>query len=291
MKEFKDKVAVITGSASGMGKGFAKLFGSEGCKIVLADIEEPALAQTLEELQSEGIEAIAVKTDVSKKDDIEALSEAALKEYGQVNLLFNNAGVAGGGTIAETDISDWEWVLGVNLWGVIYGLKTFLPHMLEHGDGHIVNTASIAGLTSYTRMGPYNTSKHGVVTISETLYKELAEMNSSLGVSVLCPSIINTNIISSHRNRPERLQSPIISEDPDPEENINWDLLQGIYGEALTPDIVAEQVKAAIENMDFYIWTDLVYKEAIKIRCDDVSSRHNPTLRKHLLEEDQSKRF
>lgn len=289
MDNFKDKVAVITGGASGMGRAFANLFGTEGCKIVIADIEEPALNATLDELKSKGIEAIGLITDVSSESDMDALGKLALETYGKVNLLFNNAGVGAGGPLVEQTVKDWEWVLGVNLWGVIHGLRVFLPHLLEHGDGHIVNTASVAGLTSYSYTGAYSVSKHGVVTLTETLFHEVRDMESSLGVSVLCPGIVKTNIISSERNRPEQLSDPLIPEPADEPNNSSF--VDVVYEHGLDPNTVAEQVKTAILENQFYIWTDYVYEEAIASRHDDIINRRNPTKRVHLLEEDQSKRF
>lgn len=289
MDNFKDKVAVITGGASGMGRAFANLFGTEGCKIVIADIEEPALNATLDELKSKGIEAIGLITDVSSESDMDALGKLALETYGKVNLLFNNAGVGAGGPLVEQTVKDWEWVLGVNLWGVIHGLRVFLPHLLEHGDGHIVNTASVAGLTSYSYTGAYSVSKHGVVTLTETLFHEVRDMESSLGVSVLCPGIVKTNIISSERNRPEQLSDPLIPEPTDEPDNSSF--VDVVYEHGLDPNTVAEQVKTAILENQFYIWTDYVYEEAIASRHDDIINRRNPTKRVHLLEEDQSKRF
>ncbi len=291
MKDFKDKVAVITGGASGMGRGFAERFGADGCKLVIADIEEPVLNQAVQELKDAGIEAVGLVTDVSSGSDMDALSKLAFETYGQVNLLFNNAGVAAGGRVLDSTLKDWEWVLGVNLWGVIHGLRVFLPHMTEHGDGHIINTASVAGLTSYPAMAPYNASKHAVVTISETLYHELQEMESSLGVSVLCPGVIKTNILNSERNRRELFQNPGIPEEPAEEGEVMRDFLNAVYEQALTPDVVAEQVKTAILENQFYIWTDLVYEDAIANRNEDIILRRNPSKRKHLIEEDQSKRF
>lgn len=290
MDELKDKVAVITGGASGMGKAFADLFGAQGCKLLLADIEEPALNAALEELKANGVEAIGLVTDVSSESDMDALGKLAFETYGTVNLLFNNAGVATGGLLVEQTIKNWEWVIGVNLWGVIHGLRVFLPHLIEHGDGHIINTASVAGLTSYPSMGVYNATKHAVVTISETLFDELRTMESSLGVSVLCPGIVKTNILNSERNRPEQLSSPLIPDVLDEGSEMH-SLVTAIYDHGLEPEKVAEQVKTAILENQFYIWTDYVYEKAIATRHEDIIKRRNPTKKVHLLEEDQSKRF
>ncbi len=291
MKDFKDKVAVITGGASGMGRAFADRFGADGCKIVIADVEEPTLNQAIKELEANGVEATGVVTDVSNAKDMDALGKLVFEKYGTVNLLFNNAGVATGGPLVDASIQDWEWVIGVNLFGVIHGLRVFLPHMQEHGDAHIVNTASVAGLLSYPQMAVYNTTKHAVVTISETLYNELQQSESNLGISVLCPGIVNTKITESERNRPEQATRPLIPDEPSEENDFTRNFVMDIYAQSLDPSVVAEQVKTGIVENQFYIWTDLVYEDAIINRMDDIVNRKNPTPRKHLLEEDQNKRF
>src|SRR2546423_9022177 len=173
MKDFQGKVAVVTGAASGIGRGLAEKCVREGMKVVLADVEEKVLNQASAELKALSGDVLAVRTDVSKAGDVEALAQQAFDTYGAVHLLFNNAGVGGGSTLWESTLADWEWVLGVNLWGVIHGIRTFVPRMLEqHTEGHIINTASVAGLIS-SPGGIYNVTKHGVIALSETLYHEL----------------------------------------------------------------------------------------------------------------------
>ena len=175
MKEFRDKVAVVTGAASGIGRGLADRCVQEGMKVVLADIEEPALAQAESELKADGADVLAVLTDVSKASEVEALAQRTLEAYGAVHLLCNNAGVAAGSTAWESTINDWKWVLGVNLWGVIHGLQAFVPTMLEQDtESHIVNTASLAGLKSFFASAAYHVTKHAVVALSENLYYDLA---------------------------------------------------------------------------------------------------------------------
>src|SRR5438132_4651738 len=195
MKEFQGKVAVVTGAASGIGRGLAERCAQEGMKVVLADIEEQALMRACQELKAAGAQVLAVQTDVSKILDMEALAQKTIATYGAVHLLFNNAGVGAGTIIWESTLADWEWTLGVNLWGVIHGIRTFVPLMLEQDtEGHIVNTASVAGLTSGPDLGIYKVTKQGVVTLCETLYHELAHRGAKVKVSVLCPVFDKTQI-------------------------------------------------------------------------------------------------
>lgn len=289
MDTFKGKTAVITGGASGMGRAFAERFGLAGCRVAIADVEQAALDQATEELAQSGIEAVGIKTDVSDAEQMDELGAKVLEQFGQVNLLFNNAGVGGGGSLEMLSLEDWQWILGVNLWGVIHGLRVFYPHMLEHGDGHIVNTASVAGMTSYPNMAPYNASKHAVVAISETLHAELAEKKSTLGVSCLCPGIVRTNIINSERNRPEHLRRPFVPPEPTERDAERMQLLAEIYTQAVAPPEVAELVFQAVCDNQFYIWTDPVYAEPIRQRHSDIDSTRNPTYRGNLLDEDQSR--
>lgn len=209
MKNFKDKIAVITGGASGLGREFALHAHSLGMKLVLADVQADALETTRAELAAVGADVIVQLCDVRKAEQVQALADATMARYGAVHLVFNNAGVGSGGLIWENSIADWEWVLGVNLWGVIHGVRVFTPLMLECAkqdpdfEGHIVNTASMAGLLNAPTMGVYNVSKHAVVSLSETLYHDLQLVQAPIAASVLCPYFVPTGISQSHRNRPE----------------------------------------------------------------------------------------
>jgi NAD(P)-dependent dehydrogenase (short-subunit alcohol dehydrogenase family) len=206
MKDFQGKVAVVTGAASGIGRALAGKSAQEGMKVVLADVEERALKQAEEELQASGAQVLAVRTDVSQADEVEALAQKTFDTYGAVHLLFNNAGVSAGTTVWESSLADWQWVLGVNLWGVIHGIHFFVPRMLaQDSEGHIVNTASGFGLVSSSGAGIYKVSKHGIVTLSETLALELAARGAKLKASVLCPSFVSTRIMDAERNRPPAL--------------------------------------------------------------------------------------
>jgi NAD(P)-dependent dehydrogenase (short-subunit alcohol dehydrogenase family) len=209
VKEFTGKVAVITGSASGMGRAVAERASREGMKVVLADVEQKALDRAVGELKAEGAQVLGVRTDVSKPEDLQALARKTMETFGGVHLLHNNAGVGGGSAIWETSLADWKWTLNVNLWGPIYGIWAFLPIMLKQDtECHIVNTSSMGGLMSSPFVGGgYCVSKFGVIALSETLSHEMKLMGAKIGVSVLCPGVVNTRIGQAARNRPAELQN------------------------------------------------------------------------------------
>jgi NAD(P)-dependent dehydrogenase (short-subunit alcohol dehydrogenase family) len=203
MQDFSGKVAVVTGGASGIGYALAERFAQEGCKLVLADIEAGALDAAVEKLRATGASVIGVPTDVRKRAGLQNLLDKTLAAYGSVQILCNNAGVQIAGPTWQISEAQWEWILGVNLWGVIHGVGVFVPRMLEQGDEcHIVNTSSASGLLSVPLMSAYQVTKHGVVTLSESLSMELAQQNANIGVSVLCPAFVQTNLHEADRNRP-----------------------------------------------------------------------------------------
>ena len=213
MDDFKGKVAVITGAASGMGREFATMAASLGMKLVLGDVQRKPLEKAAEELMDGGAEVIAMVCDVRKSAHVQELADSAMARFGAVHLLFNNAGVGAGGLIWENSKEDWEWVLGVNLYGVVNGVRAFIPVMLECAAkdpayrGYVVNTASMAGLINSPALGLYNVSKHAVVALTETLYHDLKLVDAPIGTSVLCPYFIPTQIAQSHRHRPDELRT------------------------------------------------------------------------------------
>jgi NAD(P)-dependent dehydrogenase (short-subunit alcohol dehydrogenase family) len=283
MKTFQGKVAVVTGAASGIGRALVERCIQEGMKVVLADIEEPALLQVSQELTAQGAQILALPTDVSQATEVETLARKAFETYSEVHLLFNNAGVGAGKTAWESTLADWEWVLGVNLYGVIHGIRSFVPRMLEsRTSGYIVNTASIAGLTSGPGLSVYMASKHAVVSLTETLYHELTLRGASIGVSVLCPGFVNTRIHNSERNRPAQLQNAsdedAVSEDTlSPEEKEGEQLLKLAIQKGMSPQQQADMVFEAIREERFYIYPP-EFKRGIATRMEDILTPRHPTL-------------
>jgi NAD(P)-dependent dehydrogenase (short-subunit alcohol dehydrogenase family) len=278
MKDFQGKVAVVTGAASGIGRALAGKSAQEGMKVVLADVEESALKQAEAELKASGTEVLAVCTDVSQAQEVENLAKLAFSTYGAVHLLFNNAGVSAGTTVWENSLADWQWVLGVNLWGVIYGIHSFVPRMLAQGsEGHIVNTASAAGLVSGAGGGPYKVSKHGVITLSETLALELAARGAKLKASVLCPEWVNTRILDAERNRPQALQNAPQEQPMSTEMAALGEAMRQFVQAALPPSQVAEMVFEAIGQEKFYILTHPTTKRGVQLRMEDILQERMPT--------------
>jgi NAD(P)-dependent dehydrogenase (short-subunit alcohol dehydrogenase family) len=277
MKEFKDKVAVVTGGASGIGRAMAERFAAEGMKVVLADIEQGALAQAESEMKAKGATVLAVPTDVSRGSDVEALAEKAIDAFGAVHVLCNNAGVAPpGGVTWERTVKDWEWVLGVNLWGVIHGIRVFVPIMLEQDtEGHIVNTASGAGLHSRPWLAIYCVTKHAVVTLSEALHHELALSGAKVKVSVLCPATVNTRIADSDRNRLAELRNDPAQRSPQME--AMEQAFRRLLATGLAPAQVADHVFNAIRDEKFYIITHPETKDRVRARMEDILEERNPT--------------
>src|SRR5262249_35334291 len=230
MRELKDTVVVIPAGASGIGRALADRFAAEGSKIVLADIEPKPLEEAAAALRAGGATVLAVPTDVSKPEQVQALCNRTVAEFGRVDVVCNNAGVAVSGPAWEHTLADWEWVLGVNLWGVIHGGRTFVPVMLRQGgEGHIVNTASVAGLASSPAMSIYNVTKHAVVTLSETLHKDLGLLGVPIKVSVLCPGFVRTRILDADRNRPANLRDTVVLQhDPQLEEMVRASIAAGL---------------------------------------------------------------
>lgn len=250
----------------------AERFGRAGMALVLGDIEEEPLAATAAELRGHGFDVTTAVVDVSERDDVETLARTALEVHGAVHVVCNNAGVANGGPMAEFSTEDWSWVLGVNMWGVIHGISVFLPILAEAGEGHIVNTASVAGLFASPFMGPYNASKFAVVAISESLLHELTATGSRIGVSVLCPAWVRTGIASSNRNRPGT--DP--GEAPDSELR---EALKSFVDQGLDPAEVADRVLQAVVHRQFYILTHEESAAEIRERTDAIVSGGTPPIR------------
>lgn len=271
MENLQGKVAVITGAASGIGLAMAHRFAAEGMKLVLSDVEGPTLETAVAGLPS-GTEVVSMQCDVSKGDQVDALRDFALASFGSVHLVCNNAGVGSGGAMTELNLTDWEWVLGVNLWGVIHGVRAFLPLLAEQGEGHIVNTASVAGLFAAPFMGAYNVSKYGVVALSETLYNELAMAHPNVHVSVLCPSWVKTNIATATRNHPdgEPVDAGAIAE-----------VIETFISRGIEPAEVAEQVAEAVRVNRFWIITHEDTPGAVAQRMQAILEDGTPPMLMH----------
>ncbi len=276
MKEFRGRVAVITGAASGIGRGLAQRCALEGMKVVLADMDVPTLNQTSDEIKAIGADILSVPTDVSKAGDVGALADKTLERFGAVHLLFNNAGVATVSDIWQSSLAEWAWVLGVNLWGVIHGVHIFVPIMLNQTEGgHIINTASVAGLVSGPGLGVYRVSKHGVVTLSETLYHELAQRGANVKVSVLCPGFVDTNLMdTSARNRPATVSGDVAQ---NAEGAARVESLRQAGRAGMSPDQIADCVFTAINENRFYILPHPEWKERVRLRMEDILNERNPT--------------
>ena len=276
MKDFQGKVAVITGGASGLGRAMADRFAREGMSIVLADVEPSALAKAEAEMKTAGARVIGVRTDVSKAAEVESLAQKTLARFGSVDVLANNAGVAEGGNVWDNTVADWEWVLGVNLWGVIHGVRVFAPIMLkQQTEGHIINTASVAGLISPPGMGIYCVSKHAVVTLSECLHHDLAQKTDKLKCSVLCPAYVPTGIADSGRNRPAALSETRHKTAADLA--LDASLKKAVQSGKLSAADVAQKVYEAVRDERFYILTHPKIKPSIQWRMEDILQDRNPT--------------
>jgi NAD(P)-dependent dehydrogenase (short-subunit alcohol dehydrogenase family) len=276
MKVFKDRVAVVTGGASGLGRAMALRFAREGMKIVLADIEKEALSKAEKEFKESGYPVLAVRTDVSNGGEVDALADKTFKTFGGAHILCNNAGVAPGGTVWEQSEKDWEWTLDVNVWGVIHGIRAFVPRMLEQNvEGHVVNTASVAGLLSLPGMAMYCVSKHAVVTLTECLHHDLIEFGAKIRASVLCPAFVPTGISDSERNRPDALREEKEKSQADLQREEQ--LRHAVKSGRISAEQVADLVFQAIGADKFYILPHQKIKPAIETRMQDILLERDPT--------------
>lgn len=279
MKTFKDRVVVITGGASGFGKEFAHVAARLGMKIVIADVQDEALSVLESTLTTEGVQVLAKHCDVRHADQVQALAVATMQRFGAVHLVFNNAGVGSGGLIWENSQTDWEWVLGVNLWGVIHGVRIFTNLMLACAkedpgyEGHIVNTASMAGLLNAPTMGVYNVSKHAVVSLSETLYHDLQLMQLPIRASVLCPYFVPTGISQSHRHRPDDLPAGDVTASQRAAQIMSH---KAVTSGKISAAEVAEMTFDAIRDEQFYIFSHPGALTGVQDRMSDILQQRNP---------------
>lgn len=286
MKEFEGKTAVVTGAASGIGKALAEKFAREKMQVVLADIEEDVLEKTVEELRQYQHRVIGVKTDVLVEESIQEMFAKATEEYGNIHILCNNAGVganSGNKPIWEIGKKDWDWVMGVNYQGVLSGIQTFLPHMIDHGEeGHVLTTVSMAGLLPGA--GTYGVSKHAVMALTEALSRDLITRNAKINASVLCPGFVDTNIDQSERNRPEHLEE---NNDLSGTE-MGAEIMSAMLRQGKKPSEIAEIVFESIKANVFYILSHPAWDDTLRTHFENILSRQEI---KRNIEEDAMKVF
>jgi NAD(P)-dependent dehydrogenase (short-subunit alcohol dehydrogenase family) len=271
MNPLKGKVAAVTGAASGLGRAMALAFADEGMHVALGDVADAA--QTLAQVKAKGVRAVSMKLDVSRAEEVEAFAQLADSELGGADLVCNNAGVSPLGAAWEGSLGDWQWIVGVNLWGVIHGVRSFVPRLIARNAGHVVNTASVAGIINPPGSAAYNVTKHAVVAFSETLYHDLRERGSGVGVSVLCPAYVPTGIADSERNRPAGLAAGEKSAQTLAREQM---LKKAVASGRLSADDVARAVVQAVKEDRFYILTHPRIKGAIRARMDDILEERAP---------------
>lgn len=282
ISDFKNKTAVLTGAGSGFGLECARIGAKLGMNLVLADVQQDALDRAVAEMTAAGAPVLAMRVDVSKADQVEALGAATLARFGAPHFVFNNAGVGSGGLIWENTLQDWEWVIGVNLMGVAHGIRVFTPMMLAAAaqdpafQGHIVNTASMAGLLNAPNMGVYNVSKHAVVSMSETLYQDLALVTEQISASVLCPFFVPTGISQSHRNRPDEHKAT--GAKPTKSQLIGQAMSDKAVGSGkVSAADVAQMVFDAMAANQFYIYSHPKSIASVQVRMEDILMSRNPT--------------
>jgi NAD(P)-dependent dehydrogenase (short-subunit alcohol dehydrogenase family) len=280
MKFFRGRTAVITGAASGFGLEASRIAAREGMNVVMADVQQDALDSAVAEIEGSGASVLAFRLDVSKAIEVEALGAAVLKRFGAPHFVFNNAGVGVGGLIWENTLHDWDWVLGVNLMGVVHGVRVFTPMMLKAArqdpafEGHIVNTASMAGLVNPPNMGVYNVSKHAVVSLTETLYQDLSLVTDQVMASLLCPFFVTTGISQSQRNRPTELAAT----PPTKSQLIGKAMGEKAVGSGkVSAAMVAQYVFDAIREQRFYVYSHPQALGSVQTRLEDVVQLRNPT--------------
>lgn len=273
LSDLRGKGAAVTGAASGLGRAMALAFAAEGMRLALADVDEAGLEKTRTLLGSPDSKIVSMRVDVSRADEVNRFAERAATELNGVHVVCNNAGVAVSGPVWETSEAEWQWILGVNLLGVVHGVRAFAPRLIAQDVGHIVNTASVAGLISPPGMGAYCVSKHAVVTLSEALHHDLRERGSNVGVSVLCPAYVPTGIADSERNQPPGVSASGKSEARLAKEAA---LRKAVAAGKLGADDVARAVVAAVKETRFYVLTHPGIKGAVRARMEDVLEERTP---------------
>jgi NAD(P)-dependent dehydrogenase (short-subunit alcohol dehydrogenase family) len=273
MKTLEGKVAAVTGAASGLGRAMALAFADQGMHVALGDVDEERLSSVLTEVTRKDVVASSMRLDVSRADQVEAFAAKAVAELGAVHVVCNNAGVSPLGAPWENSVGEWEWILGVNLWGVIHGVRSFAPRLIAQGEGHIVNTASVAGLICPPGSAAYNVTKHAVVALSESLLHDLRERGSPVGVSVLCPAYVPTRIADSERNRPPQMELSEKSKETAAKAIM---LRKAVASGRLSADDVAQSVVAAVKEERFYVLTHPRIKGAIQARMQDILEERTP---------------
>ena len=268
MTQLNGKVAAVTGAASGLGRAMALAFAGEGMHVALADVDEKGLSVTHDAIASHKVKTFSMRVDVSKAAEVDAFAACTVSELNAIHVVCNNAGVALSGAVWENSEAEWQWIVGVNLWGVVHGVRAFAPRLLAQNEGHIVNTASVAGLISPPGMGAYCVTKHAVVTLSESLHQDLRERGSAVGVSVLCPAYVPTGIADSHpdfevQKSKERLAKEAM-------------LRKAVAAGRLSAEDVAQAVVSAVKQDRFYILTHPAIKGAIRARMEDVLEERTP---------------
>jgi NAD(P)-dependent dehydrogenase (short-subunit alcohol dehydrogenase family) len=276
MEQLKGKVAVITGGASGIGFALGRAFASEGMKVVLADIEQDALDVAGKELAASGAEVHTVVCDVGDPEAVDRLRDETVEAFGTAHVVCNNAGVGGGGPSWEVPLPTWHWIVNANLWGVVHGIRSFVPLLLEQGEGHVVNTASAAGLLTMPYMGPYTATKHAVVAITEGLSMELELAGGAVGASVLCPLWVRTRIHESDRNAPadvlEAAQAEYLG-------TVDMRaVITALVEGGLAPEVVAGQVVEAVKGRRFYVLPHSEVKAAVLARAERIANDEGPQL-------------
>ena len=291
MKHFEEKTAVVTGAASGIGFGLAQRFAEENMQVVMADLEQTALEEAVEKLEKQQHRVVGIPADVLIQESVNELYSKSRETFGNIHVLCNNAGIAassGNKPIWEVERTDWQWTLGVNFYGVLYGIQAFLPHMIEHGeDGHVVTTASLAGLIRGA--GPYGVSKHAVRALAETLNSDLVARGAKIRSSVLCPGFVNTNIGKSERNRPSnltQLQAPL--------EDIDNSPIMALLRNGKEPSEIADIVIEAIRDDLFYILPHPAWDDTLKTYFEEILSRealNSPSVPAFLTPRDDGEKY